>query len=72
MLPTPCPPIVIAQHIPSAFSGPFAARLNGMCSFRVCEAVDGAELLPGTVHVAPGGKHLEVCAHGWIPAYARA
>ena len=63
-LPTPCPPIVIAQHIPGAFSAPFAARLNGMCSFRVCEAADGVELLPGTVHIAPGGKHLEVARTG--------
>ncbi len=60
MLPADCPGIVITQHIPEAFSGPFAKRVNGLSALNVCEAEDGQQILPGHAYIAPGGKHLLV------------
>ncbi|WP_319765283.1 chemotaxis response regulator protein-glutamate methylesterase [Maridesulfovibrio sp.] len=50
--------IVIAQHMPKAFTGPFANRLNGVSQISVKEAETGDRLLPGHAFVAPGGSHL--------------
>jgi two-component system chemotaxis response regulator CheB len=59
--PERCPPTVVTQHMPAQFTQGFARRLDRLCAPRVCEAVDGAPLVPGCVHVAPGGvAHLEV------------
>jgi two-component system chemotaxis response regulator CheB len=52
--------IVIAQHMPSSFTGPFAERLNSICKITVKEAEHGEPLQPGVVLVAPGGKHLRI------------
>ncbi len=59
--PKDCPPTLITQHMPAAFTASFAARLNRICQPTVKEAADGALLTPGVVHVAPGGVgHLEI------------
>jgi len=50
--------IMIAQHMPKAFTGPFAKRLDGVCNITVKEAEDGDQLKPGLALVAPGGSHL--------------
>jgi two-component system chemotaxis response regulator CheB len=60
VLPPDAPGIVISQHIPAAFSGPFAQRLNQASAMSVCEAQDGQYILPGHVYVAPGDRHLIV------------
>jgi len=52
--------IVIAQHMPAAFTGPFAKRLDGVCQVNVKEAETGDRLMPGHVFIAPGGKHLKL------------
>lgn len=52
--------ILIAQHMPAAFTGPFAKRLDGVCRIAVKEAEDGERLQPGVAYVAPGGKHLRI------------
>jgi two-component system, chemotaxis family, protein-glutamate methylesterase/glutaminase len=54
------PGVVIAQHIPKTFSGPFAARMNACSPLTVCEARDGDPILPGHVYIAPGDEHLLV------------
>ena len=53
-------PIVVAQHLPAAFTALFAERLASHTGLRVCEAKNGAPLEPGAVHIAPGDHHLEV------------
>ncbi|MDA4847500.1 protein-glutamate methylesterase/protein-glutamine glutaminase [Hoeflea poritis] len=59
--PKNCPPTLITQHMPEAFTSSFAARLDRLCQPDVAEATDGAPILPGKVYVAPGGeRHLEV------------
>lgn len=50
--------ILIAQHMPKAFTGPFANRLNGVSKLKVKEAETGDRLMPGHAFVAPGGSHL--------------
>lgn len=59
-MPPDAPGIVISQHIPAAFSGPFANRMNGVSAMTVCEAQDGQQILPGHVYIAPGDRHLLV------------
>lgn len=54
------PAIVIAQHIPEAFSAPFAARMDKSSPMRVCQAEDGQPILQGHAYVAPGHRHLTV------------
>ena len=58
------PAIVIAQHIPEAFSASFAERLNKASALAVCQASDGQEIRPGHAYVAPGDDHLEVARSG--------
>lgn len=57
-LPANMPPIVITQHIPAAFSAPFAKRMDTMSALSVHEAEDGQLILPGHVYIAPGSHHL--------------
>lgn len=59
-MPANCPPIVMAQHIPPAFSITFAQRLNSICEIEVCEAKAGMPLKPGHAYLAPGDRHLKV------------
>ncbi|MDY0135855.1 MAG: chemotaxis response regulator protein-glutamate methylesterase [Thiomicrospira sp.] len=59
-LPATCPGIVISQHIPAAFSEPFANRMNTVSPMTVFHAQDGQQILPGHVYIAPGDKHLLV------------
>ena len=63
-LPADAPGIVITQHIPAEFSGPFARRMDGLCALSVCEASDGQQILPGHAYIAPGGRHLLVQRSG--------
>jgi two-component system, chemotaxis family, protein-glutamate methylesterase/glutaminase len=51
-------PIVIAQHMPPAFTTLFADRLNKYTPLTVKEAEEDDLILPGRAYIAPGGKHL--------------
>lgn len=57
-------PIVVAQHMPSAFTSHLAGRLDEQVALRVVEAQQGTPLENGTVYVAPGARHIEVVRHG--------
>jgi len=67
-MPADAPATVIVQHIPAAFSGPFAERLDRHSRMTVVQAQDQQPLLPGHAYVAPGGRHLRVARSGsrWI------
>jgi len=56
--------IAVVQHMPAAFTGAFAQRLDERCRLPVREALAGDMLRPGEVLVAPGGRHL--CVEGRI------
>lgn len=59
-MPINCPPILIAQHIPAAFSASLADRLNRTCGITVREAKAGMPLEAGNAYLAPGDYHLKV------------
>lgn len=52
--------ILIAQHMPKAFTGPFAKRLNDSTGLKVKEAENGDIVKPGYVFIAPGGQHIKI------------
>ena len=49
--------ILVAVHMPKAFTQPYAERLNAKCAITVREAAEGDLLRPGTALIAPGGMH---------------
>lgn len=59
-MPEESPPIVITQHIPAAFSGTYAQRLNNHSTLTVYEAKDGQPIKAGCAYLAPGGRHLHI------------
>jgi two-component system, chemotaxis family, protein-glutamate methylesterase/glutaminase len=63
-LPHGMPGVVIVQHIPAAFSRPFAERMNTVSAMNVLHAEDGQQIIPGHVYIAPGDRHLIVVRDG--------
>jgi two-component system chemotaxis response regulator CheB len=63
-LPPDFPGLVMVQHMPEAFTRPFAERLNSVCRIHVQEAQDGDRILPGHALLAPGGHQMQVVRHG--------
>lgn len=63
-LPPTMPPILVVQHMPEMFTGPFATRLDGLMPLSVCEAQAGQKLEFGRVYIAPGNAHLLVKTQG--------
>lgn len=57
-LPADCPALLVVQHMPRAFTGAFARRLDQICAIEVAEAEDGSEVLPGRALIAPGDRHM--------------
>ncbi len=68
VLPKQSPPILIAQHIPAAFSSSFAARLDSNCEIRVFEAEQDQPVRAGCAYIAPGSEHLELAqsSYGYV------
>lgn len=63
-LPRNAPGTVIVQHMPANFTGPFAERLNSLCSMEVREARNGDSIVPGVALIAPGDYHMVVRRSG--------
>lgn len=60
-LPPDCPPVLVVQHMPAAFTNGFAVRMDRDCRVKVVEAAHGMTLQRGTVYIAPGGeRHMEL------------
>lgn len=55
-------PILVVQHIARGFVSGLASWLGANCSLSVTVAADGEPLVPGTVYLAPDGRHLGVTA----------
>lgn len=56
--------IIVGIHMPKAFTGPYADRLNAKCSMTIREAVDGDVLKPGLALISPGGMHTTLIRQG--------
>ena len=63
-LPADCPPILVALHMPAAFTRHFARRLDELCKATVKVPEDGEPALPGHIYVAPGDAHMIVQRYG--------
>jgi two-component system chemotaxis response regulator CheB len=61
-------PVLIVQHMPAMFTAVFAEHLKSLLSIPAREARDGDPVLPGTILVAPGGRHMGVVMSGAKPA----
>ncbi|WP_119395012.1 protein-glutamate methylesterase/protein-glutamine glutaminase [Salinibius halmophilus] len=59
-------PILVIQHMPASFTGPFSERLDQLCTLKVMEAKSDTSLQPNTVYVAPGGKQMMVSGRNRI------
>jgi two-component system, chemotaxis family, protein-glutamate methylesterase/glutaminase len=53
-------PVVVAQHMPAAFTRSFADRLDQLCALRVMEAAGPMILEPGCVYIGKGGADVVV------------
>ncbi len=63
-MPADAPAILVAQHMPEAFTKSFAERLNGLSKMTVSEGVHNERVLPGHVYIAPGHSHMLVKRSG--------
>jgi len=68
-LPPDAPGVVIAQHIPKAFSTPFAKRMNDCCQVTVYEAEDGQQVPRGSCLHSPR-RPTSDGGTGWRPLCA--
>ena len=57
-------PILIAQHMPGSFTGPFAERMNKLCELEVLEAHAPMRVQPGRIYVARGSADMVVTSRG--------
>jgi two-component system chemotaxis response regulator CheB len=53
-------PILVAQHMPAAFTASLAHRLDGLCALRVIEVARPTPLVPGCVYIARGDADMTV------------
>ena len=62
-------PVLITQHMPTTFTTILAEHLGRATGRPTHEGSDGEAILPGTLYVAPGGRHMRV-RRGEGPAIA--
>src|SRR5437016_7327881 len=56
-------PVLITQHMPAMFTTILAEHLARSAERPAREAADGEPIQPGTIYVAPGGRHMRVAQH---------
>lgn len=59
-------PVVVVQHMPTGFTASLAERLDRLAPLAVREAGCGIAPRPGTVYLAPGGRHLLLRNGGFV------
>jgi len=52
--------VLIVQHMPAGFTGPFARRLDKTCRMSVREASHQEPVKAGAIYIAPAGQHMTV------------
>ncbi len=53
-------PVLITQHMPPTFTTILAEHIARAAGCPAHEGVNGEPVLPGTIYVAPGGRHMQV------------
>jgi two-component system chemotaxis response regulator CheB len=61
-------PVLITQHMPPTFTTILAEHLARAANCPAHEALDGEPILPGTIYLAPGGRHMTVGRRNGAPA----
>jgi two-component system, chemotaxis family, protein-glutamate methylesterase/glutaminase len=56
--------VLVAQHMPAAFTGPLARRLDRLCALRVTEVTGPTPLVAGCVYIAAGDADMIVTRRG--------
>jgi two-component system chemotaxis response regulator CheB len=51
-------PVAMVLHMPIGYTEMYARRLDEICALEVVEAKEGDLIRPGTVFLAPSGRHL--------------
>jgi len=51
-------PVLVAQHMPAAFTKAFADRLNQCCPLSVVEAGAAQPIVPGRIYIGKGGADM--------------
>jgi two-component system chemotaxis response regulator CheB len=65
LLPADYPwPVVIAQHMPAAFTKSFAERLNALCALTVVEASSPTPIQSGSIYIGKGGADMVLTQRG--------
>lgn len=62
-------PFLVAVHMPKAFTGAFADRLNSLCKLTVREAEHGEKVKEGHVILTPGGAQTRIRRRGITDFY---
>lgn len=57
-------PIIITQHMPPTFTRILAEHIEQQTGVKAVEGAEGMPLLPGRVHIAPGGYHMLLKKNG--------
>jgi two-component system chemotaxis response regulator CheB len=63
-------PVLITQHMPPTFTIIMAEHLARAGHCPAHEAEDGEAIVPGTIYLAPGGRHMSVTRREGQPAIA--
>lgn len=53
-------PILVVQHMPSQMTSFFANSLNMKSELDIVQAQEGDLVVPSTIYIAPGGRHMTV------------
>lgn len=59
-LPADCPPILITQHLPAAFSDSFVKHIDATTDMTASIPTHGQVVEWGNIYLAPGDQHMEV------------
>jgi two-component system chemotaxis response regulator CheB len=62
-------PVLLVQHMPPIFTASLAEAMAAKCALKVVHAEHGMTLRPGTVYLAPGGRHMRVAGDGVGPKH---
>jgi len=61
-------PVLITQHMPPTFTTILAEHLARASRRPAHEPADGEVIVPGTIYLAPGGRHMRVTRRNAVPA----